>query len=270
MKNAYHRNYLRHCRRLIVKLGTGILTTDRGDLSPSRIRNLALQVKTIVRKRAQVVLVSSGAIAGGMARLGLKTRPARIHDLQACAAIGQNLLMHHYETAFSRLGLVVGQVLLTHGDFQDDQRRENARHTLLRLLKLGVIPIINENDAVSYAEIKFGDNDQLAAQVHKLVHADATVLLSTVDGFYVREGRKKFLLKTVGSVSLSLMRHAGDTVSGRSVGGMKSKLLAARRVNAAGCPLIVAGGRVKDILPRLLKGEELGTIFLPRKKCRAP
>ena len=267
MKNAYHRENLRYSRRLIVKLGTGILTSHRGHLSPSRIRNLASQIKTIAqKKRVEVVLVSSGAIAAGMARLGLKTRPSGIHDLQACAAIGQNLLMHHYETAFSRLGLVVGQVLLTHGDFQDDHRRENAKATLLRLLKLGVIPIVNENDAVSYAEIKFGDNDQLAAQVHKLVHADATILLSTVDGFYVREGKRAKLLSTVCAITPSLARHAGDSGSHRSIGGMKSKLLAARRVNATGKPLVVAGGRVKNVLTRLLKGEELGTIFLP--KCK--
>ena len=266
MKNAYHRKYLRHSRRLIVKLGTGTLTTRGGHLSPTQIRNLALQIKKLVQKRVEVVLVSSGAIAAGMSRLGLKIRPSGIHDLQACAAIGQNLLMHHYETAFSRLGLVVGQVLLTHEDFQDDHRRENARHTLLRLLKLGVVPIINENDAVSYAEIKFGDNDQLAAQVHKLVNADATILLSTVDGFYVRKFGQKELLKTINSITPSLMRHAGDTGSEHSIGGMKSKLLAARYVTATGHPLIVASGRVRNILPRLLKGEELGTLFLPRKK----
>lgn len=266
MKIAYHRKSLSKTRLLVVKLGTGILTTRGGHLSPSQIRNLASQVRKLAQKRVKVVLVSSGAIAAGVARLGLKTRPSGIHDLQACAAVGQNLLMHHYETAFSRVGLVVGQVLLTHGDFLDENRRENARATLLRLLKLNVIPIINENDVVSYAEIKFGDNDQLAAQVHKLVHADATILLSTVDGFFVRDGKKQKLLATVSAITSSLAKHAGDSGSERSVGGMKSKLLAARLVNATGKPLVVASGRVKDVLPRLLRGEELGTIFLPKKK----
>jgi glutamate 5-kinase len=264
MKIAYHRKSLSKTRRLIVKLGSGVLTTSSGHLSPSQIRNLASQVRKLAENRVEVILVSSGAIAAGMARLRLKTRPSGIHDLQACAAIGQNLLMHHYETAFSRVGLMVGQVLLTHGDFRDDSRRENARSTLLRLLKLGVIPVINENDAVSFAEIKFGDNDELAALVHQLVHADAAILLSTVDGFYVRHGRRRDLIPTIPAITPSVLRHAGDTASKHSVGGMKSKLLAARRVTATGKPLVVAGGKVKNVLPRLLKGEELGTIFLPR------
>jgi glutamate 5-kinase len=260
------RQLLRDSKRLIVKLGSGVITTRGGHLSPSRIRDLASQIRKLAQKRVEVVLVSSGAIAAGMARLGLKSRPSGIHDLQACAAIGQNLLMHHYETAFSRLGLVVGQVLLTHGDLQDDNRRENARHTLNQLLKLGVIPIINENDAVSFSEIKFGDNDELASLVHRLVHGDATILLSTVDGFYLRDRRKQKLLKTVRSITPSLASHAGDSGSEQSVGGMRSKLLAARKVNATGKPLVVAGGGVKNVLTRLLKGEEIGTIFLPRKR----
>lgn len=268
MKNPLQksRKSLHQARRLIVKLGTGVLTTGQGHLSPSRIRDLASQIKKLRQNRVEVVLVSSGAIAAGMSRLGLKNRPSGIHDLQACAAVGQNLLMHQYETAFSRVGVVVGQVLLTHGDFRDDSRRENARHTLNQLLKLGVTPIINENDAVSFAEIKFGDNDELAALVHQLVHADATVLLSTVDGFYTKQSGRSKLIHTVGAITPAITRHAGDSTSHRSVGGMKSKLLAARKVTATGKPLVVAGGKVKNILPRLLRGEELGTIFLPRKK----
>jgi len=265
MKIAYHRKSLPKTRRLIVKLGSGVLTTSRGHLSPSQIRNLASQVRKLAQKGVEVVLVSSGAIAAGMARLGLKSRPSNIHDLQACAAVGQNLLMHHYETAFSRVGLMVGQVLLTHGDFRDDSRRQNAQTTLLRLLKRGVVPVINENDVVSFAEIKFGDNDELAALVHGLVRADATILLSTVDGFYVRHGRRRDLIPTIPAITHSVLRHAGDTASERSVGGMKSKLLAARKVTATGKPLIVASGHVKNVLPRLLKGEVLGTIFLPRR-----
>ncbi|MBV9464078.1 MAG: glutamate 5-kinase, partial [Verrucomicrobiae bacterium] len=216
---------------LVVKIGTGVLTQD-GQIDGHQIGKLARQVLALRRKDIQSVLVSSGAIAAGMARLGIQRRPTNIHALQACAAIGQNLLMHRYESVFSRLGLMVGQVLLTHGDFYDPKRRENARQTLLRLLKLGVLPIINENDAVSFAEIKFGDNDQLAAQVHHLLSADATILLSTVEGFYVREKKRQILLPTIRGMPKSILKHAGGAGSERSVGGMKSKLLAADLVTA--------------------------------------
>jgi glutamate 5-kinase len=243
-----------------------VLTNGQGHLQAGQIRNLARQVKTLRGKGIEIVLVSSGAIAAGIARLRLRRRPSDIHDLQACAAVGQNLLMHRYESAFSRLGLKVGQVLLTHGDFLEKPRRENARHTLLRLLKRSVVPVINENDAVSFAEIKFGDNDQLAAMVHELLHADATILLSTVEGFYVREHKMTRLMKTVRGVTPALLRHAGDSGSYRSVGGMRSKLLAAKLVNAKGQPLVVAGGKVRNILPRLIAGEEVGTLFSPRRR----
>ena len=247
-------------RLIVIKLGSGVLSRADGGLNAGRIRHLAQQVALLRRQKRSVVIVSSGAISAGMARLGLHRRPTRIADLQACAAVGQNLLMASYERAFKRFGLTVGQILLTHEDLRHPERRKNARHTLLRLLQRGVVPIINENDAVSFAEIKFGDNDQLAAMVHELIHADTCIILSNVDGFMVKSAN---VLPTISKITSEIERQAGDSDSHRSVGGMRSKLVAARRVLATGKPMVIANGRISNILPRLLKGEPVGTIFFP-------
>ncbi len=268
-----HRKILASARLIVIKLGSGVLSRADGGLNAGRIRHLAQQVALLRRQKRSVVIVSSGAISAGMARLGLHRRPTRIADLQACAAVGQNLLMASYERAFKRFGLTVGQILLTHEDLRHPERRKNARHTLLRLLQRGVVPIINENDAVSFAEIKFGDNDQLAAMVHELIHADTCIILSNVDGFMVRQPRKhptstvqrraSSILSTISKITAEIERQAGDSDSHRSVGGMRSKLIAARRVLATDRPMVIANGRASNILPRLFKGEPVGTIFLP-------
>ena len=253
------RNILTKARLIVVKLGTGILSTHAGGLDTRRIARLASQVATLRKKSCHLVLVSSGAIGAGMGRLKLKKRPTRISDLQACAAIGQNLLMASYERAFTRLGITVAHILLTHDDMRHAERRNNARHTLLNLIRRGVVPVVNENDAVSFAEIKFGDNDQLAAMVHELIHAHACVILSNIDGFIVGSNR---VLPTIKKITAEIERHAGDSNSHRSVGGMRSKLLAARRVLATGRPFVIANGQTPNILPRLFSGAPLGTIFL--------
>ncbi len=258
------RRSLARARLLVVKLGTGVLSCRDGSLSRRRIRQLARQVAALRARRRRVVLVSSGAIGAGMERLGLKRRPTRISDLQACAAVGQNLLMARYEHAFAREGLDVAQILLTHEDLRHPERRRNAQQTLLNLLRRGVVPVINENDATSHAEIKFGDNDQLAAMVAELARADACIILSNVDGFLVPAARGAWrVLATVARITPEIERHAGGAGSTRSVGGMRSKLLAARRLAAMKRPLIIANGHVTSILPRLASGELLGTIFLP-------
>jgi glutamate 5-kinase len=257
---------------LVVKLGTGVLSDPRGGLDLRRLRRLAKEVVWLHRRGRRVVIVSSGAIGAGMSRLGLRKRPAHIADLQACAAIGQNLLMSAYEHAFARQRLTVAQILLTHDDLRHPQRRENARHTIRNLLDRGVVPVINENDAVSYAEIKFGDNDQLAAMVHELIHAHACIILSNVDGFILPgassdKRRATGILSTIAKITPEIERHAGDSNSHHSVGGMRSKLIAARRVLAAKRPMVIANGRIPDILPRLLRGEPIGTIFLPENRA---
>ncbi|MCC7517571.1 MAG: glutamate 5-kinase [Verrucomicrobiae bacterium] len=257
------RKSLRAAQRLVVKIGTGVLSRLDGGLNPRRIHHLAGQVATLRRQGRSVVLVTSGAIGAGMTRLGFKRRPAAIAELQACAAVGQNLLMARYDHAFAHESLTVAQILLTHEDFRHPERRRNAEQTLRRLLRHGVTPVINENDAVSYAEIKFGDNDQLAAMVTELVGAEACVILSNVDGFHLGRPPKGRLVATIQRITPALERHAGDAGSSRSVGGMKSKLLAARKVNAAGASLVIANGHLSGVLLRLIGGEPLGTIFLP-------
>jgi glutamate 5-kinase len=259
------RQSLRAARLLVVKLGTGVLSRRDGGLNQRRIRHLAAQVAALRRKGRSVVLVTSGAIGAGMTRLRLKQRPTAITELQACAAVGQNLLMARYDHAFARESLTVAQILLTHEDFRHPERRRNAMQTLQRLLRHGVVPVINENDAVAFAEIKFGDNDQLASMVTELVRADACVILSNVDGFHLGKPPTGRLLGTVEKITPALERHAGDSGSERSVGGMKSKFLAARKVNAAGGPLVIANGHLSRVLPRLVSGEAIGTIFLPPK-----
>ncbi|MDD2707551.1 MAG: glutamate 5-kinase [Verrucomicrobiae bacterium] len=263
-----HRKILSHGKLFVVKLGTGVLSRADGSLDPLRIRHLAQQVAALRKQKRQVLLVTSGAISAGMSRLQLRQRPSGISDLQACAAVGQNLLMHRYEHAFADENLIVAQILLTHDDFKHHTRRENARRTMLNLLQMGVVPVVNENDAVSFEEIKFGDNDQLASMVTELLSASVCIILSNVDGYLINRSAntpesKTGILHTIPEITPEIEKHAGDAGSDRSVGGMRSKIMAAKRVLATGCPLIIANGRTPDILPRLIAGEEIGTIFLP-------
>jgi len=258
------RRLLTKARLLVIKLGTGVLSNERGGLNFQQIGHLADQIRALQRQGRHVVLVSSGAISAGMTRLRLKTRPTQIADLQACAAIGQNLLMAGYERAFTRRKITVAQILLTHEDFRQEKRRHNAAQTLRNLIHRNVVPIINENDAVSFDEIKFGDNDQLASMVHSLVHADACVILSNVDGFLTRDANgKRRVLPTIPKITAAIRHQAGGSGSQRSVGGMQSKILAASNVLATKRPLVIANGHTPNILVRLLKGDSLGTIFLP-------
>ena len=274
------RKLLSQARLLVIKLGASVLSVQGGGLNSMRVGHITAQIAGLHRFGKRFVVVSSGAIAAGMARLGLHRRPSHIADLQACAAIGQNLLMANYERAFARRKLTVAQILLTHEDFRHEERRRNARQTILNLLRRGVVPIINENDAVSFAEIKFGDNDQLAAMIHELIHAHACILLSNIDGFMIRRslsidrlprhGQAKAggpwtVVSTISRITANIERHAGDSDSHQSVGGMRSKLIAARCILATRSPLVIANGHLPNILPRLLRGEVLGTIFLPVK-----
>jgi glutamate 5-kinase len=244
---------LSNARRLVVKVGTGLLTDDAHRLAPERIAGLAAQVAALRAEKRQVLLVSSGAIAAGMAELGLRARPKQIHELQAAAAIGQGKLMARYDDAFGRHGISVAQVLLTHDDLKSRERHLNARNTLETLLNRGIVPIINENDTVAVDEIKFGDNDRLGALTATLIDADLLIILSHVEGL-LDTGKK--LIPVVPEITRDIEALAGGTDRETSVGGMKSKIEAAKIVTRSGIPMIIANE---------LSGEG-GTVFLPAGK----
>ena len=253
-------------RTLVVKVGTGLVTDPGLGAAPARIEALAAGIAA-VREGRRVVLVTSGAIATGMARLGLAERPRGIPDKQAAAAVGQSVLMWHYEAAFRRHGIAVGQVLLTAQDIGDRARYLNAKNTLAALLRFGVLPIVNENDTVAVEEIKVGDNDNLSALVASLLDADLLVLLTDVDGLYTDDpavNARARKLDTVDEVTDDITRLARDRADGASVGGMATKLQAAKKAAAAGVPMIIASGREPGVLERLLAGAPVGTYFAPK------
>jgi glutamate 5-kinase len=254
-------------RRVVVKVGSGLITLPNQGPSAERISRLAADVAQLVKDRREVALVSSGAIATGMARLRLAARPRSIPEKQAAAAVGQSALMWHYEQAFKKHGIQVGQVLLTGQDISDRSRYLNARNTLLALLEFGVLPVVNENDTVAVDEIKVGDNDNLAALVAHLIDADLLVLLTDVDGLYTGDPRRDPMahrLETVEAVTDEIQRLVFASTNHVSVGGMSTKLEAAQKANASGIPMVIASGSEPDVLQRLLKGEPLGTYFQPR------
>ena len=260
------RRELGRIRRLVVKVGSGLITTPRVGIEQKRIDALAADIAA-ARRACEVVLVTSGAIATGMARLALAERPRTIPEKQAAAAVGQSALMWHYEAAFKRHDVAVGQVLLTAQDISDRARYLNARNTLRTLLELSVLPIVNENDTVAVEEIKVGDNDNLSALVASLVDADLLVLLTDVDGLYTADpalaadARK---LDTVDAVTDDIVRLVWNRGGGASVGGMATKLEAAQKAAASGIPMVIASGREEGVLTRLLAGEAVGTYFAPK------
>jgi len=258
---------LSRVRRVVVKVGSGLVTTPGEGPSSEPIGRLAADLSALVQDHREVALVSSGAIATGMARLGLKARPRSIPEKQAAAAVGQSALMWEYEQAFKKHGIAVGQVLLTGQDISDRSRYLNARNTLLALLDFGVLPIVNENDTVAVDEIKVGDNDNLAALVAHLIDADLLVLLTDVDGLYTGDPRRDPTarrLETVEAITDDIQRMVYDASARVSVGGMSTKLQAAQKAGASGIPMVIASGREAGTLPRLLKGEPVGTYFQPR------
>lgn len=253
---AATRHALTRARRVVIKIGSKSLAGDAWD-------RLAAEVKTARGGRGggrSVVLVSSGAIALGILKLGLRSRPKDMARLQAAAAAGQSVLMQRYEEAFGRVDLQVAQVLLTHADLADRVRTNNARDALAALLEAGVVPVINENDAVAVDEIKFGDNDQLAAMVVPLVEADVLLLLSDVEGLLDADGRR---VPFVRSVAREARHLAGATTSGVGTGGMASKVEAARRATLAGATVVIAAARHEGVVARVLAGDDVGTVFAP-------
>jgi len=257
--------------RIVLKFGTGILTDSSKRLDLGRVEQLCAQVVAARQRKLEVILVTSGAIGTGMGELKLDKRPKALPELQALAAIGQSKLMSIYESVFGKYGVTVAQILLTHEDLKNRDRHLNARNTIETLLTHGVIPIINENDTVSVAEIKFGDNDRLAALVASLIQAELCVILTSVDGLYenfagsnVGGASARRPVPLVEEITAKIEKLAGGTASATSVGGMASKIEAAKLVTKAGIPLVIANGLNADILPKVLDGEEIGTLFAPR------
>ena len=249
----------RSIQRFVVKVGGSVLTDHAGRLLGERIDRPARQVVQGSREHHQPLIVSSGAIACGMAKLGLRKRPASLAQLQACAAIGQSELMHRYTAAFAKYGVTTAQVLLTQEDLSNRARFRNAKQTLLTLLHRRVVPIINENDTVAVEEITFGDNDRLAALVAAAVDAHLLILLSDVDGF-LKEGRVVERVESVNGL------HAGIGASTRrqtTKGGMASKLEAARIAGHSGIPMVIANGLQPSVLTDILAGKTVGTLFVP-------
>jgi glutamate 5-kinase len=253
---------IQKARRLIVKVGSSLVTNDGKGLDTAAIAKWAAQIAELRALGKEVVLVSSGAIAEGMQRLGFDRRPTGIHELQACAAVGQMGLVQIYETSFRAHDLRTAQVLLTHADLADRERYLNARSTLFTLLRFGVIPIINENDTVVTDEIKFGDNDTLGALVANLIEGDALIILTDQKGLFTADPRKNPEAQFVHEAKagdLALEAMAGGAGSGIGRGGMLTKILAAKRAATSGAHTVIAWGREDRVLTRLAAGEAIGT-----------
>ena len=256
---------LRDAKRVVVKVGSSLVTNDGQGLDEVAIGEWCRQMAHLMRDGREVIMVSSGAIAEGMKRLGWSVRPKAIQELQAAAAVGQMGLAQMYETKLKLNGLGSAQVLLTHADLADRERYLNARSTLLTLLKLGVVPVINENDTVVNDEIKFGDNDTLGALVANLVEADALVILTDQKGLFTADPRKDPAAEFVhearaGDPALEAM--AGGAGSSLGRGGMITKILAAKRAAGSGASTVIAWGREPDALIRLIQGEAIGTLLV--------
>ncbi|MEQ8483261.1 MAG: glutamate 5-kinase [Pseudomonadales bacterium] len=255
---------LQTARRVVIKVGSALLTDPVSGLARERIRAWCEEIHGLLGGGRQILLVSSGAVAEGVARLGLKSRPATVHGLQAAAAVGQMGLVQAYEQAFAAHGRQTAMVLLTHDDLADRQRYLNARATLDTLLQMGVIPVINENDTVATDEIRFGDNDTLAALVTNLLQADLLIILTDTDGLHERDPRQDpeapvVALAAADDGRLDGMVGEGAGALGR--GGMVTKLKAARIAARSGADTVIAGGREPSVLTRLFRGDEVGTLL---------
>jgi glutamate 5-kinase len=259
-------NILNQTKRVVIKIGSQVLTSGDQDLDTAFVAALAHQVAEARRKGLELLIVTSGAVAAGRGALGLTDRPKTIPQKQAAAAVGQSRLMRAYEDAFAAHGMHVAQLLLTRGDLADRTRYLNARSTLETLLECGVVPIINENDTVVVEEIKFGDNDNLSALVTSLVDANLLVILTDIDGLYDADPRndpEAKLITLVRAVTKDLENVAGGSGSTVGTGGMATKLAAAKKAGKSGAATIIANGTVNGIVARALAGEDVGTFILP-------
>ena len=255
-------------KRIVVKVGSGVLTEDNG-LNLKALRSISRQICQLADRGLEIILVSSGAMASGIKKIGLSKRPDEIPKRQAVAAVGQAGLIMEYEKAFARYNKKVAQILLTSDDLVNRKRYLNARNTLCTLLSWQVIPIINENDTVAVEEIKFGDNDNLSAMITLLMDADILINLTDIDGLYNKDPRKNQdaeLISVVTTIKKDIEKYASDIPGALGTGGMLSKIIAAKKVTTAGIPMLIARGEKPDILIKLFSGEEHGTFFIPKKE----
>ncbi len=260
---------LLNAKRIVVKVGSSLLT-EKNRLNLEMMEKIVDQLAALQKKNKEIILVTSGAIASGMGRLNLK-KLTSIPQKQAAAAVGQNLLMGIYERLFKKKGCLVAQILLTSEDIQDRERYLNARNTLLTLLNYKAIPIVNENDTVAVDEIKFGDNDTLSALVASKVEADLLIILTDTKGLYTTDPQKRGarFIEEVSEITSQLERMASGPGTLRGTGGMVTKLRAAKIARSSGIAMVIADGRMRNVIKRILAGERLGTLFLPKEKLKS-
>ncbi|VBB07881.1 glutamate/acetylglutamate kinase [Lucifera butyrica] len=262
------RETLGTAQRIVVKVGTSTLTHGTGKLNYLRIEKLVRDLSDLVNQGKEIVLVSSGAVGAGMDRLGLTEKPRTIPEKQAAAAVGQGILMHTYEKFFAEYGQIVAQVLLTREDSVNRKRYANSRNTLLTLLRMGVIPVINENDAVAVDELKIGDNDTLSAIVASIIDADLLIILSDVDGVYTENPQKNFqaqLITEIRDITPEIESLSGEPGSLRGTGGMYTKIQAGKIAINSGTVMVIASGAKDGLIRDILQGAQVGTIFLPKE-----
>lgn len=262
------RKKIAEAKRIVVKVGTSTITYPNGKINYEKIEKMARILTDFQNQGREMILVSSGAGAAGVGRMGLEAKPKTIPGKQACAAVGQGILMHIYERIFGEYGQVVAQVLLTKNDMVNRHSYANARNALQEMISWGVIPIINENDVVAIDEFKIGDNDNLSALVASLADADLDILLSDIDGLYTANPRTHpdaRLVSVVEEVTPEIEATAGGAGSRNATGGMLTKLQAAKNAMSAGIALIIANGEHLEILRNILRGEPVGTLFVPKE-----
>lgn len=268
MMNEKRASIFYNARRVVVKVGSNVLTEDHG-LNLKAIRSISRQICRLIDGGIEIILISSGAMASGIRKVGLDKRPDEIPKRQAIAAVGQAGLIMEYEKAFARYHKKVAQILLTGDDLNNRKRYLNARNTLCMLLSWQVVPIINENDTVMIEEIQFGDNDNLAAMITLLMDADILVNLTDIDGLYTKDPRTNSdadFIPMVSTIGEDIKKIAGDIPGALGTGGMLSKINAAKKVTAAGVPMVIANGGRPDVLKKLFSGKDVGTFFTPKKK----
>jgi len=273
MANFDRKKFISDIKRVVLKIGSSMLTDTEGNLLESRFLDIAEQVSELRNKGIEVIIVSSGAIASGMKKLGIEEMATDIHTKQAIAACGQSSLIWSYEQAFSKFNINVAQILLTHNGFSDRKRFLIARKTVQRLLEMGIIPVVNENDTVAIEEIMIGDNDNLAALVTSLTEADLMILLTNIDGIYREDPRKNKnaeFIPIINEIDNEIEKIDGGTSGKTTTGGMKTKIEAVKKASAFGVASVVANGENSYAISRIFEGEDYGTFVLPSQdKLRA-
>lgn len=263
------RNDIKKAKRIVIKIGSSILTDEKNIIDEKFLDHLAAQIKLLQTKGKEIIIVSSGAVAAGMMVLNLKQKPKSISEKQALAAFGQGFLIAKYNDIFSKFDMLIAQVLLTSEDIADRKRYLNAKNTLESLISKKIIPIINENDTVATSEIKLGDNDNLSAEVACLLEADLLIILSDVEGFYDNDpkiSKDAKVIDTVSDISRYIEKASSKSGTILGTGGIYTKLQAAQKVTIMGIPCVLAKGKMENVITKILKGEKIGTFFVPIEK----